>query len=146
MKNICQDFNWEVRREICSQLPYISQYLGAQKAFEHFYPELTELLDDEEREVVTTAIVSFSEFIDQFFGPPADEATAHPIADLETVRTQMSSQLKKLLSSENFTNKEPISRLMLERCFHMAAQLNTPEDQALQQQLASLLQSWMPGA
>lgn len=54
--NICQDFNWEVRKEICGQLPFIGKYLSAQKAYEHLYPELIELLDDEEREVVTTAI------------------------------------------------------------------------------------------
>ena len=50
---ICQDFSWEVRREICGQLPIISKYLGLQKSFEHLYPELVELLDDEEREVAT---------------------------------------------------------------------------------------------
>jgi len=26
--NICQDFNWEVRKEICGQLPFIAKYLG----------------------------------------------------------------------------------------------------------------------
>ena len=54
--NICQDFNWEVRKEICGQLPFISKYLSPKKAFEHLYPELIELLDDEEREVVIMAI------------------------------------------------------------------------------------------
>ena len=56
MTNICQDFNWEVRKEICGQLPFIAKYLGAQKAYESLYPELIELIDDEEREVVITAI------------------------------------------------------------------------------------------
>ena len=57
--NICQDFNWEVRKEICGQLPFIAKYLGSQKAFQHLYPELIELLDDEEREVVITAIQAY---------------------------------------------------------------------------------------
>ena len=57
--SICQDFNWEVRKEICGQLPFIAKYLGAQKAFQHLYPELIELLDDEEREVVITAIQAY---------------------------------------------------------------------------------------
>ena len=56
MTNICQDFNWEVRKEICGQLPFISKYLGGQKAYESLFPELIELIDDEEREVVITAI------------------------------------------------------------------------------------------
>ena len=54
--NICQDFNWEVRKEICGQLPFIGKYLTPQKCYEHLYPELIELLDDEEREVVIMAI------------------------------------------------------------------------------------------
>ena len=54
--NICQDFNWEVRKEICGQLPFICKYLGPQKAYQSLYPELIELIDDEEREVVITAI------------------------------------------------------------------------------------------
>ena len=27
--SICQDFNWEVRKEICGQLPFIAKYLSA---------------------------------------------------------------------------------------------------------------------
>lgn len=54
--NICQDFNWEVRKEICGQLPFIAKYMGMNESWEHIYPELQELLDDEEREVVSTAI------------------------------------------------------------------------------------------
>lgn len=70
--NICQDFNWEVRKEICGQLPFISKYLGSQKAYESLYPELIELIDDEEREVVTTAILVFSELAEQFL--PTDSS------------------------------------------------------------------------
>lgn len=60
VKSICQDFNWEVRREICGQLPFIAKRLSPSKAYAHLYPELVELLDDEEREVVITAVEAFS--------------------------------------------------------------------------------------
>ena len=33
IKDICDDFNWEVRKEICGQLPFISKYIGAEKSF-----------------------------------------------------------------------------------------------------------------
>ena len=29
VKDICQDFNWEVRRDVCGQLTVISDYLKA---------------------------------------------------------------------------------------------------------------------
>ena len=51
IKDICQDFNWEVRRDICGQLLNISEYLQTRKSFELLFPELVELIDDEEREV-----------------------------------------------------------------------------------------------
>ena len=34
-----------MRKEICGQLPFISKYLGPQKAYESLYPELIELLE-----------------------------------------------------------------------------------------------------
>ena len=52
IKDICDDFNWEVRKEICGQLPFISKYIGAQTSYINFYELLEELLDDEEREVI----------------------------------------------------------------------------------------------
>lgn len=61
VKDICQDFNWEVRRDICGQLMNISDYLHAQKSYEHLYPELVELIDDEEKEVAQTAILTFTD-------------------------------------------------------------------------------------
>ena len=70
--SICQDFNWEVRKEICGQLPFIGKYLGSQKTYEELYPELIELLDDEEREVVTTAIQAFAVLVEQFLNTDAD--------------------------------------------------------------------------
>ena len=59
--DIGDDFNWEVRKEICGQLPFIAKYIGAQKSFEHFYELLEELLEDEEREVIQTSVQAFSE-------------------------------------------------------------------------------------
>ena len=94
--SICQDFNWEVRKEICGQLPFIAKYLTSQKAFEHLYPELLELLDDEEREVVSTAIQAFGELVDQFLNT---DITTNNISDVEGVRMQLNTQLKKMLTA-----------------------------------------------
>lgn len=86
--NICQDFNWEVRKEICGQLPFIGKYLSPQKCYEHLYPELIELLDDEEREVVTTAIQAFAEMVEQFL---STEDENNNIEDKEPVRAQLNN-------------------------------------------------------
>jgi hypothetical protein len=84
--SICQDFNWEVRKEICGQLPFIAKYLGPLKAYQSLYPELIELLDDEEREVVTTAIQAFGELVEQFVNT---DTNVNNIADMEGVRVQL---------------------------------------------------------
>ena len=55
-----------MRKEICGQLPFVGKYLSAQLAYQHLYPELIELLDDEEREVVIMAIQAFSEMVELF--------------------------------------------------------------------------------
>ena len=115
--SICQDFNWEVRKEICGQLPFISKYLSKQKAFESLYPELLELLDDEEREVVTMAIQAFADMVETFLSADAE---ANDIADKEGVRGQLNAQLKKMLTSESFVGKVDISRLLLENAFWIA--------------------------
>jgi hypothetical protein len=57
--------------------------LSAQLAYQHLYPELIELLDDEEREVVIMAIQAFSEMVELFLN--ADNADNN-ITDKEAVR------------------------------------------------------------
>jgi len=49
---------------MCSSLIHISRYIGTEKSEKHIFPELKELLDDEEGEVVTEAIVSFQKHLD----------------------------------------------------------------------------------
>ena len=44
---------------MCLQLTHIAKYIGSQKTIEYIVPELKELLDDEEGEVVTESIVQF---------------------------------------------------------------------------------------
>lgn len=63
IKALCQDFNWEVRKQMTDQLLSISQYIGAPKSFEHIFPELTELFEDEEKEVTLSAIEAFADLI-----------------------------------------------------------------------------------
>ena len=58
LHSVCQDLHWEVRKDMCKSLIYISRYIGRDRSFKVVMPELKELLDDEEGETVTEAIVS----------------------------------------------------------------------------------------
>jgi len=94
VKNICQDFNWEVRKEVCGQLPFIAKYMGKDESWEHIYPELQELLDDEEREVVSTAIQAFTALVEEYLSPPDPEnnaATSAPVNEIEVVRARLNA-------------------------------------------------------
>lgn len=55
IRSMCQDFNWEVRKEMCLNLVKVCKYLGDQVTEEFILPELAELLDDEENEVKVVA-------------------------------------------------------------------------------------------
>ena len=60
----CQDLHWEVRKEMCGQLMHFSKYLGPEKSRDIILPELKELLDDEESEVFSDAIIQFQKHLD----------------------------------------------------------------------------------
>jgi hypothetical protein len=64
---VCQDMHWEVRKEMCAVLIYISKYLGEQDAHEHILPEIKELIEDEEGEVASEAIYQFQKHITFIF-------------------------------------------------------------------------------
>jgi hypothetical protein len=49
---------------MCGQLILISKYVGPQKSKEVILPELKELLDDEESEVMSEAIIQFQKHLD----------------------------------------------------------------------------------
>ena len=55
-KALCQDVNWEIRKEMCAGIPAISQLLGLEQAQQELMPELAYLLDDEETDVKAVAI------------------------------------------------------------------------------------------
>jgi hypothetical protein len=38
-------------------------YIGAKKSFEHLFPELVELYDDEEKDVTLSAIGAFADLV-----------------------------------------------------------------------------------
>ena len=142
VKDICQDFNWEVRRDICGQLANISDYLQAQKSFEHLYPELVELVDDEEKEVAQAAILTFADLAQLYLVEANNLASP---GQVEEVRDQMLKLLKKILSSENFVGKEEMSRYLLEQAFKIAQMVNRPDDEELYTLLIDLLRAWLPG-
>lgn len=63
----CQDLHWEVRKEMCSHLINVSRYIGPRAAEEKVLPEIKELLEDEEGEVVTEAIAQFQKHVATVF-------------------------------------------------------------------------------
>ena len=79
LHNICDDFHWEVRKDICHILIHISRYIGSEKSHLYVLKEINNFLDDEEGEVVTEAIVSFQKHLSQVFNQEfikSDEAAA----------------------------------------------------------------------
>jgi len=99
--------------------------LTAAKAYQHLCPELMELLDDEEREVVITAIEAFGEMVELFLSPENN------IAEKEPVRQQLNIQLKKMLRSDNFVGKVDICRILLVNSFWIATMIDLPKDEEL---------------
>ena len=143
VKDICQDFNWEVRRDVCGQLTAISDYLQAKKSFEHLYPELVELVDDEEKEVAQTAIDAFVGLAQLYL---VEENNLAQPGGVEEAREAMLTLLKKVLASETFIGKEEMSRYLLQQAFKIAQMVNRPDDEELYTLLINLLRAWLPGA
>ena len=140
--SICQDFNWEVRKEICGQLPFISKYLGSQKSYSNLYPELIELIDDEEREVASTAIQAFGELVEQYLNK---DSQINDIMNMEEVRPELVNQFIKIITEEKFIGKIEISRTLLQNCFWIATQIDLVDDTAIQRGLLNLIAAWLPG-
>eukprot|EP00347_Sterkiella_histriomuscorum_P009750 403340033 len=67
IKAMCQDFNWEVRKEMCANLAKICTYLGMQITQNVVYQELVELVDDEEQEVKIVAFKTYAKFLKKIF-------------------------------------------------------------------------------
>ncbi len=67
VRQLCQDFNWEVRKEMCQNLVHVSEYLGPHQAQTEIFSEIEELLDDEEVEVKTQAIKSLVKHLQLVF-------------------------------------------------------------------------------
>ena len=80
-------------------------------------------MDDEEREVVTTAIQAFGELVELFV---STDTAVNNIADFEGVRAQLLAQLKKMLTAESFVGKVDVSRVLLVNCFWVATLIDTP--------------------
>jgi len=62
---------------MCQSLFVISKYIGESQSLSFVLPELKELLDDEEGEVVTEAIICFQKSLDKVYSPDfskSDEA------------------------------------------------------------------------
>jgi hypothetical protein len=116
IKNICQDFNWEVRKKMTDQLLSISQYIGAQKSFEHLFPELVELFDDEEKDVTLSAIGAFADLIIDVYSK--DEALIKS--------EKLVQSFKILLSNPHLLQREDFNRLILEVAPQVALTINRP--------------------
>ncbi len=86
------------------QLLSISLYIGAKKSFEHLFPELVELYDDEEKDVTLSAIGAFADLVIDVYSK--DEVLLKSEKLVESFKILLSSQ--KLLQREDF------NRLILE--------------------------------
>jgi hypothetical protein len=67
VKTLCQDFNWEIRKEICLHIHYISSYI--ENPSNILLTDLVELTDDEEIEVKTCAIKALVKHMLKIFQP-----------------------------------------------------------------------------
>ena len=67
MQHLCQDIHWEVRKEMCSYLIEISRHIGQQKSEAVILPEIKELLEDEEGEVITEAFIQYQKHLSSIF-------------------------------------------------------------------------------
>jgi hypothetical protein len=79
-------------------------YIGAQKSFEHLFPEVVELFDDEEKDVTLSAIGAFADLVIDVYSK--DEVLIKSEKLVESFKILLSSQ--KLLQREDF------NRLILE--------------------------------
>ena len=139
IKDIGDDFNWEVRKEICGQLPFISKYIGAQKSYLNFYELLEELMDDEEREVIQTSIQAFSEITEFYLMQEND------LEEKDQVREQMFIRFKHFISQSKYVDNENLSRFYIEQAFWIAILFDRPMDEDLISHLQSLIVAWRPG-
>ena len=138
---ICQDFNWDVRKEICGQLPFIGKHVGATKAFKTLQPELQELLDDEEKDVIQVAILAFGEFADLYFVQDNDLTPQMK----DEARKSFVDTFKQILTQDQFIGKVEICRFLLENAFWIAEKINKADDGELTGLLLALLRAWRPG-
>lgn len=55
---------------MCLQLFQISMYLGPKVSYEKIYPEIIELIEDEEQEVAMDAYISFADHVAHVYRSP----------------------------------------------------------------------------
>lgn len=83
IKNLCRDFNWEVRKAITSHVYKVFNLLTPQETEkEGMYEIMTELLDDEENEVKNLAIEAFFQNVHKFPEERIEESWIPLIIDL----------------------------------------------------------------
>jgi Glu-tRNA(Gln) amidotransferase subunit E-like FAD-binding protein len=74
IKNLCRDFNWEVRKAITSHLYKIfNLFTPEETEKQEMYEIMTELLDDEENEVKNLAIEVFFKNLHKFTDERVEE-------------------------------------------------------------------------
>ncbi len=123
-RNLCQDFNWEVRNIMCTNMELICQKLGSQNSSEFFFEEVKgffkkkigELLDDEEIEVKSSAIQLFVNTIHIFVDKNEAELECTCLGDQNIIciqckknkdpSTNLNKSLSIFKSLASNTNKE----------------------------------------
>lgn len=80
-------------------------YIGAAISFENLFPEVIELIDDEEREVSSSSINAFANLIIEVYSKDEKVVTNDKIM----------IAVKKLLQNAHVLNKEDLNRILLEK-------------------------------
>jgi hypothetical protein len=87
------------------------------------FPELTDLFDDEEKEVVISAVGAFADLIIDVYSKD------------EKLRDNLTFSLKSILSNQALLTREDTNRLLFEVTPQVAQSLNASEDSELYQLL-----------
>jgi Tfp pilus assembly pilus retraction ATPase PilT len=87
------------------------------------FPELTDLFDDEEKEVAISAVGAFADLIIDVYSKD------------EKLRDNLTSSLKSILSNQALLTREDTNRLLFEVTPQVAQSLNASEDSELYQLL-----------
>ena len=94
------------------------------------------MIDDEEREVAQTAMLTLRDLAQLYL---VEENDLEKPVQVDKVRQELLALMKRILSNENYISKVDMSRCLLEQAFKIAQMLQVPDDDELCQLLMALI-------